>query len=286
MARSHNDNAATEPTFILGTAQAIPGYSTLHSVEPLSSVLSTAKELKIGALDTASAYYDAEEVIGNAQWEGEITTKVGGTRPWGPELERSLERLQRQKITTVLLHRESDLILHFREVLKLKREMVPNQIGAIGVSIYSPAMMSLALRHPLVEEIQFPISIANPTMLRLLPKKERTSTKRLVARSIFLRGRLLLPSRQLASIDPALSKFVANLDFLAEEWGTDRVKVICSWLKSIPQLNAVAVGVDSSSQLRQIYQTWQAASPLVARQIEQIKSLRLPPLSSRDARRW
>ena len=144
----------------LGTAQFGLDYGITNSCGQVSSasvgcLLTKAQEVGVAYIDTAQAYGNAEEVLGNAlpsSHSFRVISKLPAQSTdalfddsseyrWQQSLELTLERMQLHYIDALLLHSAADLVrpdgfrlLHWlRDVKRL------GLVGRIGVSIYDAA---------------------------------------------------------------------------------------------------------------------------------------------------
>lgn len=166
--------------------------------EEVKRILSTIGKNEIRYLDTASAYGESETVLGElASKNFEIITKI-------PPLEKpsldsihksfndSLKKLNRTKITGVMLHREDDFFIEgvYNKLLMLKDEGL---VDKIGCSFYSPLALEKALDGNLkLDIIQIPANcLDNRFEKNKLLETAKNEGIEVYARSLFLQGLLL-----------------------------------------------------------------------------------------------
>ena len=262
---------------ILGTAQLQPGYGA-NGVVPVhataeslaSDILPMLTELGVDMLDTASAYGESESLIGRHLPDSSgirIITKPPhwSERPVGRDpgewlvasLAESLCRLGRKNVYGFLFHTpavfegpEGTMAAEALNAVKAS-----GLTDKVGVSIYSSEQMERILECWTPEIVQLPVSmvdrrlIADGTIARLA----RAGIE-IHARSIFLRGMLLVPSDRLPVHLAALAPILANID--RKEGGFDLMRRLAACLAAvgtIPEISKILVGVESASQLRQIH---------------------------------
>src|SRR3990167_4725202 len=197
----------------LGTAQfgldyGISNNSGKISEENAVALLSYAKYKGINTLDTAVAYGNSEQVLGNIGVDGwEIITKL----PALPEervdieywverqLEGSLSRLGVNSVYGLLLHRPQQLFEPYGQKLISAIERLKRQgcVKKIGVSIYQPEELDLIYKVMDPDLVQSPLNILDR---RLIDSgwlaRLRALGVEVHVRSVFMQGLLLMSAAQ------------------------------------------------------------------------------------------
>lgn len=266
----------------LGSAQFGLDYGITNNegkipTDQLCDILSKAFKNGISYIDTAPAYGDAEKRLGdNAPLNSNFRylTKLSAQSDafWGPlkaniwenSINRSLNSLNTTCIDTLLLHSvadlshvEADLLTEWLSSLKAR-----NKVKNIGVSIYNANdLENLDLR--IIDVVQLPFSIYDQRCLLdgTLDLLQSNNIK-IFARSIFLQGLLL------SAPEKWPSHF--NADFLTHHkiWleslqivSISPLQAIFSFLRTIPQLTGIIVGINSLSQFNEILSAWHKSHP-------------------------
>ena len=153
--------------YILGTVQLGMEYGIGNKTgkpdcEQSQRILHTAYKKGIRMLDTASAYVDAQQIIGHYKLEHGKKFRIGTKVMSNPSLymvQQSLDALACDQIELLYLHRfqwpmEKECI-HSITCLKEK-----GYIKKAGISIYEPWELEAILRAPgVVDVVQIPCSI-------------------------------------------------------------------------------------------------------------------------------
>lgn len=246
---------------ILGTVQLGLPYGVNNGVMPDREyslrLLGHAYDLGIRELDTASAYGEALDVIGdyhsrNPLKKFNVFSKFL-MRDIGSGLAETLakqcERLNVEKIDGFYFH-------HFKEYeqnselfssLKEHRE----KVNDLGVSIYHPEEFNIVSQDPRVDIIQVPMSIFhhNSSMKKRLVERERT--QKVYARSIYLQGLLFLPESKLTGkLSPFINvnKFIENK---ARELKLAPVEMAAAYVMDMEALDGVLFGAESLEQVNE-----------------------------------
>ena len=240
-------------SLMLGTVQfgMNSGIANTHGkpdYELAQSILKTAVDNGITALDTAAAYGDSEEVLGKAIKELGIGDKVTVVTkvPPVPEnedaagfirnsLENSLRRLQLDVLPLVLLHRESDL----PHLEALKSFAADGLIQAGGVSLDSLAYRDKA---DAAEFLQVPCNVLDHRFDDIITSGQK---KHVFIRSVYLQGMLLMDKSRIP-----FPEIVAYREKL-ESFGMPLAELCMRYLLSMPGNVSVLTGVDTVAQLQE-----------------------------------
>lgn len=229
-----------------------------------------ASDAGIEAFDTARAYGDAEERLGEAL-VGRKTRTVTKLAPLSdlapdasPQMVRaavdasiaaSLAALRRDSLDCLLLHRASHMQAFDGVIWKRLRELsAEGRIAALGVSVQSPDEAFAALGDPEVRHIQMPFNLLDwrwddsglPDALKRRPHVT------VHARSVFLQGLL-------AAGDPALwpnidgvdaAQLVAWLETAARKFNRAGVADLAlAFVRGQAWIDGAVVGMETEDQL-------------------------------------
>ncbi len=261
----------------LGTAQFGLDYGIANDLgkvdyKSVCQILAFAQEHNLQYLDTAQAYGNAQEVLGNAldptnsfhiisklpsqtadPWEMDITDR------WELDFQRSLSHLAKSSIDALLLHRSSDLLRSDSHLLiTWMQSLIDRQlVKRIGVSIYEASDLD-GLPIEFLHIIQLPLSIYDQRLLldgtiQLL----HSLGKRVHIRSVFLQGLVLSspkkwPSFQSAAFREHHQRWWETL----KHNGRDPLTTALGFIRKIDGLEALLVGVDSFLQFKEIITAW------------------------------
>ncbi len=267
------------PSLILGTAQLGISYGITNKVgkpseNQAAEILLQGIGLGVSTLDCASAYGDAEKIIGKTlsgncingvsvitkldplTWiESHCIDDLSVVKAVRDSVERSAILLKTDKIHTLLLHRyehyklRNGLIWH--ELMRIQSEGL---VERIGISLYSPDQAAVVLRDPSFQHIQLPLNILdwrwrNPKIIKAMIGRPDLVIH---VRSIYLQGLLLQESDLNMKIGGVeLSPYLICLDRLVKLLGRkDRVDLCFAYVNSINWVDGIVIGIEDISQLK------------------------------------
>lgn len=256
----------------LGTAQFGLRYGLANQngkvpEESVKNILDMASIAGVKTLDTAIAYGDSEKVLGLFDLDHfEVVSKLPevpltncNIPDWiKSQVYSSLERLNQDNLSAILLHRPMQLIesngdLVYRTLQSLKDQGI---ISNLGVSVYGPEELLNLVDHFEFDIVQAPINIfdrrmENSGLLSSL-KKQGCSIH---ARSAFLQGLLLMPKRKIPLyFKPWMPLLDEYHQWLANS-NISPLEACINYVAQIEEVDKVIVGVDSVTQLEEILQS-------------------------------
>lgn len=273
--------SAPTKKLVLGTAQLGLAYGIANqSGKPdqrnANALIKTAIASGVTFVDTARAYGDSEDVIGNALksgWEGraQIITKLSPLTDCPAEatpatvnafvdasIFRSCTALQTQKLDVLMLHRTSHLRDWSGAVwARLLKHRAEGRLKALGASVQSPLELELALETREVEFIQMPFNVLDWRWGELIPRIRETKQNRPLVihiRSALLQGLLSSTSTghwrraNVENPEPIIEWLQSQFSTL----GRNNVADFClSYVKSLDWVDGVVVGMETCDQLRE-----------------------------------
>ena len=253
----------------LGTAQFGAAYGVTNTKGQVSQydareILEYCKLLEIDTLDTAIAYGESEQCLGEIGVAGfGVVTKLSripkdciNVDEWIlSEINGSLSRLNVKRIHGLMLHRPEELLgPHGEEILKSLIKMKKSGvIKKIGISVYSPDEFEALFTRYRFDIVQCPFNIIDRRLVNSgwLEKLKLLGVE-VHVRSSFLQGLLLMPRAEIPD------QFRA-WDFLWDDWNewlvensVSPVDACIAYVLSYSNIDRVVVGVDSKVQLEQI----------------------------------
>lgn len=255
--------------FGLGTVQwglpyGITNKQGITAPETVTAILSEAQSQGIAVLDTASLYGDAETVLGaNSLQSFHVITKTPrfATTAITDEhafqltrvFQQSLQQLSCKKIYGLLIHHANDLLVPGGERLvaamaELKEKGV---VDNIGVSVYDGVQVDAVLKIFKPDIIQIPVSVLDQRML-LNGQLERLKNEgvEIHVRSVFLQGLLLMPLSRIPAYFEPVRPLLTRWQAAAKEQGMTQVQAALSFVRDIPYVDTVLVGVESLAQFQ------------------------------------
>ena len=254
----------------LGTVQFGMDYGILNTkMPPIDNsikCLDYATQNGIRAIDTATAYGRAEEIVGmflnmktisrEKLW---ISTKFKPNMLDDVEpndyavilklhLQKSLKRLNTEYVDAYYLHSSryafDDLILE--ALNSLKKEGLAKKVG---VSIYEPEEADACFKSEYVDIIQAPYSIFDDRM-KNTGIFERNDRCHIDTRSAFIQGLIILKEDDIPEYLNAAKPIVRKIEKVCKDTGHNRVELAMAYVKREDAITHLVFGVDSLDQLK------------------------------------
>lgn len=253
----------------LGTAQFGLNYGIANQagqvlVNDAATILDCAAAAGLDTLDTAIAYGDSEERLGQIgvnQWQivsklPQLPDRSLDVSAWvRASVMGSLERLKVSCLGGLLLHHPADLLGSQGDALYAAMAELRSLgvVKKIGISIYQPDELDTLLEHMAFDVVQAPFNILDR---RLIDSgwlgRLRDLGVELHVRSVFMQGLLLMPG----ALRPA--KF-QRWQPLWDEWERwlrahqlTPLEACLRYVLSFNEIRRVIVGVDTPGQLKEI----------------------------------
>lgn len=253
----------------LGTAQFGVNYGIANNsgqvkYPQVADILQYARAEGINTLDTAIAYGESEQYLGEvgiSDWN--IITKLpellGGDIDmllWSDrQVKRSLERLNVTKIKGLLLHKPEQLISSKGEVLWKILESFKKEglVEKIGFSIYSPNELDLLYSQyqPDLVQVSYNIFDRRIKASGWLEKMANDNVE-IHVRSVFLQGLLLMSNIERPDKFNRWSHLCESWDNWLQQRGVTALEACLAFVMKEPLIDKVIVGVDTKSQLEEI----------------------------------
>lgn len=255
-------------TVQFGLAYGINNQTGKPPREKSLAMLDFAYKKGFRVFDTARAYGDAEEILGEfsesrglggalkiitklkpniiSEIKGKISDIISGN------LEESLSRLKRDYVDGYLLQtpeyiREDKIV---SALVDLKRQGL---IKNLGVSIYEEADAIYAAKLKEVDYIQAPYNIFDQRMdksgfFQLAKKKGKT----VFVRSAFLQGLFLMSEDKIPASLEKVKEHLKSLDEIIGRYGLTRAQTALLFSLENKDIDYVVFGVDNLEQLKEI----------------------------------
>lgn len=248
----------------LGTAQFGSKYGINNKTGKVSlnqafQILYFAARNGLDVLDTAGAYGNSEELIGEFLKRSgagfKVISKFSRTEEEDfdliPKFERSLKRLGTKSLYGYLIHQFSDYERTPRIWDELKGLQKEKKVQKVGFSLYSPAELSALLKAKVkIDLVQVPYSIFDRRFEKEFAKLKKQKVE-IHVRSVFLQGAAFMAPPELPS---HLLKLKASLVKLRDLALSNRVPLSALFLNFVavnPNIDRIVVGVDSLQQFNQ-----------------------------------
>ncbi|WP_343616077.1 aldo/keto reductase [Flavobacterium sp.] len=223
----------------------IIGQTSEHEV---SNILRLAEDYGISIIDTASAYGNAEKVLGNNDLSKfRIVSKFISQDNIIAELELSLKKLNQKSIYAYLAHRPLSLLKDqklWNQLLFLKEN---KKVEKIGFSLNSLEEIDLLLQENLIPDlVQVPYNyFDNRFKDKLIALKNEGCE--IHTRSAFLQGLFFTDVRKLS---PFFNEVKDEIKNLQEDFGSDLAKCLLQYVLSLDFIDFVIMGVNDATQLK------------------------------------
>ncbi len=242
----------------LGTVQFGLNYGVSNTqgktdINEVSEILNFAKKLGINTLDTAYAYGNSEQVIGNNTISNDykIITKYSGNKEVHKEFRESTRRLQRKTIYGYLFHNFKTYLnskKSFDEMMNLKREGL---IQKVGFSLYSvDDLITLLYSEIEFDLIQIPINIFNQKFIPYLQILKKRGIE-IHGRSIFSQGLIFMKEENIPSFFYPVKERIVDFYQTAISNATSTSLLAMYFILKNGFVDKLVIGVNSLNQLKE-----------------------------------
>lgn len=255
--------AGTTSKLALGTVQfgldyGISNTSGKVDASQVAAILASCYRHGIHTLDTAAAYGDSENILGQelAKYPDYFRV-VSKTRPGTlanqilADFYKSLSNLGLTKLGVYLVHdfssfeKDPDM---YEQLLHLQRAGL---IEKVGFSLYYPAQLEHLLEKKVaLQVVQIPFSIFDQRFAYLLPELASLGVE-VHVRSVFLQGLFFRSPESLPDyFMPLLPNLQAlnRIRYLAE---ISLTSLLLGFVHLVPGISQIVIGVTSESELKQ-----------------------------------
>lgn len=257
----------------LGTAQMgmLYGITNCRGRIPqdeVRSIFDDAERAGVHTIDCASAYGDAEKILGaelrpNHPFrivtkllpvtDAAVTEKAVGK--CAAAFAASLSALRTERIHGLLVHHGRDLTLPGSERLidLLMRLRSEKRVRKIGVSVYSPEELEMVADRFVPDIAQIPVNIADQRFVgsRIVAQLRAAGTE-IHARSLFLQGILLAEPSDLPGYFSTFASQLARIGEAIERARMSRLEACISFGLHCPEIDVMILGVHSRENFREI----------------------------------
>lgn len=257
----------------IGTAQFGLNYGINNHTGQVSSaeiqrILKAAKQAGTSTLDTAIAYGESEQALGNNDLSSfGLITKLPAVpencldvSQWvNEQITGSLARLNIKTLDAVLLHRPEQLLQSngaalYQALQQLKHS---GKCQRIGVSIYAPEELAPLIAHFDFDVVQLPMNVFDQRALHSgWLKRLHNKGIAVHVRSLFLQGLLLMPEeKRPISFSTWQSQWQAWQQWLSEQNISPLEGCLRPFL-TMPEIEKLVIGIDSLGQFTEIAQVF------------------------------
>lgn len=240
----------------LGTAQFGMNYGVSNllgqtSENEVARILDSAYEMGIKLIDTASAYGNAQSILGkNKMQRFKVMSKFMSFSDKGSvtaQLEECLEQLQINQLYAYLAHRPAELLkeIHtWEELLKIRED---GKIEKIGFSLNSPKELEDLLINGFEPDvIQVPFNYFDNRFYDHIIRLKSKGCE-IHCRSVFLQGLFFLSPAELPIFFDSVKRPIRDLQ---KKFGDNLANVLLKYVASQEFIDFVMIGVENEFQLK------------------------------------
>lgn len=218
----------------------------------INNILDYAFMLDIDTIDTARAYGNSEQMLGqsNKMQNFKVVSKfVGGTNPLEGVLDESLRYLKMDKMYCYMYHRFADIKEYPKNYKELQELKEKGKIEKTGVSVYSPAELRALMDNKFrFDLVQLPYNVFDRRFEPMLEELKSLDTE-IQARSVFLQGLVFKDPGDLPHNLYSLGIRLSLLKSSAEKIGISVAALCLCFVTQNKYIDKVIVGCDSLNDL-------------------------------------
>ncbi len=261
---------------VLGTAQlgmnyGIANWTGRPDFKTAESIIKTAWEFGISEFDTATAYGESEQVLGNVLNSLGIGNDVKIISKFHPNLdhlnhtdmkqalEETLLRLKISQLYGLLLHKEDSLDLWHKGLGEILDKFVRSgHVKHLGVSVYSPSKAMQALKTEGISIVQLPSNLLDRRFERSgVFQLARKMEKQIHVRSVFLQGLLLMDSAELPGNMRFALSVLKRFEKLSQETSVSKNDILLGYVMQAYPEAKIVIGVETPEQLKDNLKSWE-----------------------------
>ena len=250
---------------ILGTVQFGLNYGVNNTVgkpskENIKSILDSAYNSGIQLLDTAEAYGDSQNKIGeyhnNSTYKFNVITKFSSNVEEFSlniieRVHNNLKILDVDKLYCYMFHSFDDFENYFdnyrKDLLLLKKHGI---IDNIGVSVYTNNELESVLKFDEISLVQLPFNLLdNDNKRRSILKKAKIKGIEIHTRSVFLQGLFFKKTSELGDKIKPLEPYLRSLNDLCDK-DYKINDLALNYVCNKKNIDRVLIGVDNVVQLK------------------------------------
>ena len=257
----------------LGTVQFGAAYGAFDGdkkvpEDEVATILDCASENGIKMLDTASAYGEAEKVLGRlgASNMFDIVSKIPklgdsdqASSSFSKYFEDSLEALGTSRLYGLMMHDCADLLGPMGDILwdRLNELKADGKVLHIGASVYESSQVDALLDRFEISLIQLPFSVFDQRMQTsgALERLKKAGVE-VHARSVFLQGFALSDPQNLPEGIRQFGHYLQGFLDIAKSKSVSPLELSTNFAASQSYIDRVVVGVQSLANLKEIISVW------------------------------
>ena len=240
------------------------------SIEDSVKILDYATQNGIDNIDTALAYGNAEEVVGEFLSKKTISRdklfiiskfKPNELDEVKPEdfkktirsnLEKQLKRLNTDYLDSYVFHSSRYAFDEekLRAMYEIKQE---GKIRHCGVSVYYPDEARICIESPYVDFMQLPSSIFDQRMLRegIFDLALKNGSTQIHSRSAFIQGLILMSEAEVPPFLEGAKPIIKKIDIICKKYNVSRIKLAMLFVKQFDAISHLVFGVDNIEHVKE-----------------------------------
>lgn len=264
----------------------VAGRPNRPTTEDAIRIVHRALDLGVNAIDTARAYGDSEQILGQAlQGRRDSVVLMSKAAAIDPELtgdavtsfmddsiETSLRLLATDVIDVYQLHSPPAEQLRRSDVLdQLERYRKAGKVRFLGATVYTEEEAFAAIDDPRIDVLQIAYSMLDSSMNdRVIPAAAKSGVG-LVARSVLHRGVLTEKGGRGSAEERRLHQAAAGFDFLFDDQTQSLHHAALRFVLSNQDIHCAILGMDSVEQVEENL-SFGEIRPFSADQIQRVRS--------------
>lgn len=258
----------------LGTVQFGMSYGLRGQQQPSLSdaiqMIDYATQNGIHSIDTALAYGNAEEIVGEFLRRKTISrdklfiiskfkpNELDEVKPENytkvikENYEKQLKRLNTDYLDSYVFH--SSRYAFDEEKLQAMYELKKEgKVRHCGVSVYYPNEAKICIESPLVDFIQLPSSIFDQRMNNegVFELALKNGTTQIHSRSAFIQGLILMKESEIPPFLERAKPIIRKIDKLCQKYNISRIKLALLYVKQFDAISHLVFGVDNIEQIKE-----------------------------------
>lgn len=257
----------------LGTVQFGMNYGVKNQKRPsreeVYKIFDYCLSNGIKTFDTAEAYGDAEDILGEYIRSRKLTSEdiciISKLRPnvldsvqsldyyelISRHLQLSLKRLTLNDMEGYLLH--SSRYIYNDEIIEaLHRVKQDGCVNHAGVSVYNTDEAEMCLKNSNVDLMQLPYSIFDQRMKSSGVLNSEIGRNTIIhSRSAFIQGLITMDEHDVPEYLSKAKPIVRTIDSMCKEHGLSKVQVALNYVQLETRISHLVIGVDNLIQLKE-----------------------------------
>lgn len=240
------------------------------SLEDSIKILDYATQNGIDNIDTALAYGNAEEVVGEFLKKKTISrdklfiiskfkpNELDEVEPKNyakvikENYEKQLKRLNTDYLDSYVFH--SSRYAFDEEKLKAMYELKKEgKVRHCGVSVYYPDEAKICIESPYVDFMQLPSSIFDQRMKneRIFDLALKNGSTQIHSRSAFIQGLILMNEEEVPPFLEGAKPILGKIDLICKKYEISRIKLAMLYVKQFDAISHLVFGVDNIEQIKE-----------------------------------